>query len=72
MIVFTRHALDRMRQRGVSEEDVRAAFANPIAHRGGTALGTFELEGQLSRGRLCVVYAQPERARRVVVTAYWV
>lgn len=71
MLVFTRHVLARMRQRGVTREQVEAAFANPARNRSGAAPGTFELEADLPAGLLLVVCAQPERARRVVITAYW-
>ena len=70
-VSYTAHAVRRMRQRLVLPDDVVAVFTNPAKVEAGAERGTWVASG-FSRNRpLGVVYRQPERARRVVVTAYW-
>lgn len=77
-VVFTTHALTRMRERGATEEDVREAIR--IGHRESAQRGLFsyrlnvefrrEWDGRYYGMQQVVPIVAEEEARLVVVTVY--
>jgi hypothetical protein len=66
---FTKHALERMQERGISEKQVLTALANSTSFRQSkSAEDVYVAEGEAD-GRLLKVVFNP--AVRAVLTAYW-
>ncbi|NWF95650.1 MAG: DUF4258 domain-containing protein [Candidatus Thorarchaeota archaeon] len=70
MIVFTRHALERMRQRGITEREIETVLANvttatpPEQNNDMTAQRRFG-------GRVLRVHFRVAGSDKLVITAYW-
>lgn len=65
---FTRHAVDQMRRRGISESEVRSVLRDPQLTRPGDAPGKTVYERRLDEV-VCVVIVD-ETDPTVVVTAF--
>ena len=74
-LVFSVHARDRMQEREVDEQDVRATLRTPdTTWPSGTRTGGVEVRHRFSDGRTLHVSLQPEAdgERHRVVTVFWV
>jgi len=71
-VVFEQHALDRMVQRGVSQEQVELAVEEPdVARPTKTARWRRRLEKRVSRKRRLVVIVEERPAAVHIVTVFW-
>ena len=67
---YTRHARDRMRERGITEADVEAAVNRPIGDPDAGNLGSIVTTGQAPGGRrLKVVRSAADL--ELVISLYW-
>lgn len=67
-IVFTDHALERMEQRGITEDEIRRVISRPLnATRG--PKGEIRAEG-LGHGRVLKVVYHDKKGFRIIVTAW--
>lgn len=67
---YRKHARDRMRDRGITEEDVEWALRRPTGPPGAGEPGTYWQSGMAAGGRIlrvCLDAADPE----VVITLAW-
>lgn len=69
-IAFTRHALERMGQRGVTEPMIREAINSPDVLAPAKGLARWRVHKRLGQGNLRVIYEEAHGVRRVV-TVYW-
>jgi len=67
---FTKHALERMQERGISEKQVLTALANSTSFRQSNSTEDVYVADGEADGRLLKVVFNP--ALRVVLTTYWV
>lgn len=67
MIAFTRHALERMKQRNITKEEVLAAIREPGAKQDG--LGHLVAQREVDARLLRVFYVERDETL-VVITAY--
>jgi hypothetical protein len=70
-IRFDAHALHRMRQRGVSGEEVEACVAKPDLTRPARAADARRFEKAFSRRRRVAVIAEERDDHIRVITAWW-
>ena len=68
IIVFTEHALDRMEQRGITEDEIRRVLSRTLnATRG--LRGEMRAEG-LGHGRMIKVVYHEKKDLRIIITAW--
>ncbi len=70
MIVFTRHALERMKQRGITQKEVEEALLDTSASEPANDSETIVAQSLLC-GRILRVHFRIVDGDRLVVTAYW-
>jgi len=68
---FETHAVNRMRQRGISEEQVEAVVDKPDVARPSRRDGAVRLEKRLSTTKRLAVIVEETRDFVRVVTAFW-
>jgi hypothetical protein len=69
-LVFTSHALERMRDREITREDVELALRRPWGRPRAGSPGTIWIAGFAEDGRILRVCV-PTDDRRLVITAAW-
>lgn len=69
-ISFSRHALERMEQRGVTEQMVREAINAPDVRAPGKGLARYRVHKRFGRRNLRVIYEEAHGVYRVV-TVFW-
>ena len=69
-IAYSRHALERMEQRGITREYVRQALRGPYAKVVDSRPGKREITTRLKDRNLCVVVNE-NADRFFVITTYW-
>jgi hypothetical protein len=68
--VFTRHTLERMMQRGITESEVQMALSDSSAEDSPNGHGNRVIKKQFDK-RVLRVHFRMSNADRLVVTAYW-
>ncbi len=68
---FSRHSLKRMSERGITEDDVRAALNRPVGNPEPANRGNIMITGlAMNRKLLCVVcYEEPDET--LIISVYW-
>jgi hypothetical protein len=68
--IYTRHALKRMKQRGVTFDHIRATFRYPNRRRPGNLPRTNKLWKEIE-GRTCFVVVELKGEEIIVITTGW-
>jgi hypothetical protein len=69
-VIWTNHALDRMRERGIKQGDAWATWRNPQQSRKGTAPGSWVYYRTYGSERIEVVAKKNER-REWIILSVW-
>ena len=69
-LIFTNHALERLRQRGISQGDAWATFRNPDQSRKGSAQGSWVYYKTYGNERVEVVAKKNERGEWIVLSVW--
>lgn len=70
MILFTRHALERMKQRGVTQSDVEAVVIGEAMSAVPDGSGNLVMQKRF-RNRILRVHFRIVNSDRLMVTPYW-
>lgn len=68
---ITRHCLQRMSERGVSVDDVKAALNRPVGDPGPGDRSNVVITGRAMNSKLLCVVCSEEPSEVVVVSVYW-
>ncbi len=69
-VIWTNHALDRMRERGIKQGDAWATWRNPQESRKGTAPGSWVYYRTYGDTRIEVVAKQNERHEWIILSVW--
>jgi hypothetical protein len=69
-VIWTNHALDRLRERGIKQGDAWAAWRNPQASKKGTIAGSWVYYHDYNGTQIEVVAKQNER-REWIILSVW-
>lgn len=67
-LVFTAHALERMKERGITEEEIHRVLASPLSTSRGSR-GEMRAEG-VGHGRIVKVVYYERKGIRLIITAW--
>ncbi len=68
--VFVAHARDRMRRRGITEDQVHSAWKKKFRSVP-AGIGKFAMDGYVAGGRILRIVYRDDPDAIVVVTVYW-
>ena len=69
-IIFTNHAIDRMKQRGLTYDHVRETVKNPDRSFGGKESGTTESIRQYGNSRVTIITKKNPQNEIIVLSAW--
>ncbi len=69
-IIWTNHAIDRLRDRGLSQETAWQAFRYPDEELKGRKNGTFEFRKNIHRSNVTIIAKQNEKNEWLVLSAW--
>ena len=70
-VILTRHARERMRQRGITKRYIEIALADPDATMPGVQPGTFRIHKRMPDGNTLQVIYKPKPEGALIITAAW-
>lgn len=69
-LIWTNHAIARMKSRGLSQEMAREAFAKPDKTFPGKTHGAFEYQKQFGSSRVTLIAKQNDKYEWIVLSAW--
>lgn len=69
-VIFTNHALERMRDRGLPQENAYEAFSHPDSSIDGKEKGTIECVKRQEHYKITVIAKQNERREWIIISAW--
>lgn len=69
-VIWTKHALARLRERGLSQQTVLQAFRHPDSTRSGKGRGTTEFLSTFDGSEISVVAAKNEQGEWVIISCW--
>lgn len=69
-LIWTHHAIDRMRNRGLTQDMAKEAFAKPDKTISGKISGSFEYQKQFGSLRVTLIVKQNEKYEWIVLSAW--
>lgn len=69
-LIWTHHAIDRMKNRGLSQDMAREAFAKPDRTIPGKTHGSFEYQKHFGSSRVTIIAKQNEKYEWIVLSAW--
>lgn len=69
-VIWTNHALDRLRQRGISQGDAWATWSNPQQSRKGTSPGSWVYYRNYGNTQIEVVAKQNEKKEWLILSVW--
>lgn len=69
-IIWTNHALQRLKNRGLSQQDAYKTFKNPDRKTVGKQLGTTEFQKEMYSSEITVIAKKNERNQWLILSAW--
>lgn len=69
-LIWTHHAIERMKARGLSQDMAKEAFAKPDKTLPGKTQGSFEYQKQFDSSRVTLIAKQNDKYEWIVLSAW--